>query len=188
MARLVYLIGASGAGKDTVLDAVREARSDWLVAHRYITRPSGRGENSVALCEPEFAARRELGLFCLDWRAHGLCYGVGTEVEEWCRRGATVLLNGSRRALSQAHERFGPALLPVVITAPSEVLRQRLEQRGREGGEEIQRRLARHADVEAELARNYPGLPRIDNGGSIEASLSALASVIDGRSGYLHQH
>ncbi|ALM51212.1 ribose 1,5-bisphosphokinase [Halomonas huangheensis] len=187
MARLVYLIGASGVGKDTLLDAAREARSDWLVAHRYITRPSGRGENSVALCESEFAVRRELGLFCLDWCAHGLCYGVGREVEEWCRRGATVLLNGSRRALPQARERFGEALVPVVITAPSEVLRQRLVQRGREGNEEIQRRLARHAKVEAELVRDFPGLPRIDNGGSIEASLSALAAVIDGRSGYSYQ-
>ena len=56
---LVYLIGASGVGKDSLLDAVRKRRPDLLVAHRYITRPSGVGEDSVALSPAEFEARRD---------------------------------------------------------------------------------------------------------------------------------
>lgn len=187
MGVLIYLIGASGVGKDSLLDAAREARCDWLVAHRYITRASGKGENSIALTEAEFEARHERQLFCLTWQAHGLCYGVGTEVETWCQEGSTVLLNGSRRALPQARERFGEALLPVVVTAPSDVLRQRLERRGREGSEEIAHRLARHAEVEAELERDFPGLPRIDNGGSLEASLSELATIVE-RLESIHLH
>lgn len=187
MGLLIYLIGASGVGKDSLLDAARETPRDWRVAQRYITRPSGKGENSIALTEAEFQHRHRRQQFCLDWQAHGLRYGVGIEVEAWCREGATVLLNGSRQALPQASERFGEALRPVVITAPPAVLRQRLEQRGRESHEEIAQRLVRHAEVEAELERDFPGLPRIDNGGSLEASLSALAAMVDGsESCHLH--
>lgn len=68
---LVYLIGASGVGKDSLLVALRQQRPDLLVAHRYITRASGLGEDSLALSEAEFLARRGRGLFCLDWQAMG---------------------------------------------------------------------------------------------------------------------
>ncbi|MCA0976557.1 ribose 1,5-bisphosphokinase [Halomonas denitrificans] len=176
---LVYLIGASGVGKDSLLVALRQQRPDLLVAHRYITRASGLGEDSLALSEAEFLARRGRGLFCLDWQAHGLHYGVGIEIECWLESGATVLLNGSRRALCQARERFGDQLLPVVVTAPGEVLRQRLVKRGRECPEQIEARLARHAEVEAELERDYPTVARLDNGGALAVSVGALEALVD---------
>ena len=178
---LVYLIGASGVGKDSLLDAVRKRRPDLLVAHRYITRPSGVGEDSVALSPAEFEARRARGLFCLDWVAHGLHYGVGIEVEAWLTAGATVLLNGSRRELASARARFGERLKPVVVTAPPEVLCERLARRGRESDDQIEARLARHAEVEAELERCHPALDRVDNGGSLDESVRALEAIIASR-------
>ncbi|PMR74346.1 ribose 1,5-bisphosphokinase [Billgrantia endophytica] len=174
MSRLVYLMGASGVGKDTLLDAARVRHPEWLVAHRYVTRASGATENSVALSPEEFEARRRSGLFCLSWTAHELDYGLGIELEAWLARGATVLVNGSRNALPLARQRLGDALLPVVITAPETVLRGRLRQRGRESDAQIEARLARHR----ELASALPDAARIDNGGTLAASLDALDKLL----------
>ncbi len=56
MSRLLYLMGASGSGKDSLLDALRQhLPTDVAVAHRYITRPADAGaENHIALSETEF--------------------------------------------------------------------------------------------------------------------------------------
>jgi ribose 1,5-bisphosphokinase len=143
--RLYYVMGPSGAGKDSVLAWVRShgVSHDVLCAHRYITRPADAGgENHVALSEAEFRLRAARGLFALTWQAHGHCYGIGREVQHWLERGAHVLVNGSRHAYPQARERF-PALQPVLITAGRETIAARLVARGRESEASIAERLAR---------------------------------------------
>ncbi|WP_280550019.1 ribose 1,5-bisphosphokinase [Halomonas sp. 11-S5] len=175
MGRLVYLVGASGVGKDTLLEAVRQRHPEWMVAHRYVTRHSGPTENSVALTGEEFAARECSGLFALSWQAHGFQYGLGIEVEAWLACDKVVLVNGSRRVLGQAQARFGEALLPVVITAAEEVLRGRLRRRGRESETEIEARLQRHR----ELREALPDVVHIDNGGPLDASLAAMDRLLE---------
>ncbi|MBA2779348.1 phosphonate metabolism protein/1,5-bisphosphokinase (PRPP-forming) PhnN [Billgrantia kenyensis] len=177
MARLVYLMGASGVGKDTLLATARNRYPEWLVAHRYITRESGASENSIALSAEEFAVRRRAGLFCLSWEAHGLSYGLGIELEAWLGCETMVLVNGSRRALPDACRRFGERLLPILITAPEGLLRQRLLARGRETPEAIEARLVRHR----QLATALPEVPRVDNAGTPAASLAALARLVTAR-------
>ena len=143
--RLYYVMGPSGAGKDSVLGWVRAhgVSHDVLCAHRYITRPADAGgENHVALSEAEFASRAGRGLFALTWQAHGLHYGIGREIEHWLERGIRVLVNGSRDAYPQACARF-PALQPVLITASNETIARRLASRGRETSGDIAARLAR---------------------------------------------
>ncbi|GGA28150.1 phosphonate metabolism protein/1,5-bisphosphokinase (PRPP-forming) PhnN [Dyella nitratireducens] len=142
---LYYVMGPSGAGKDSVLAWVREHGAAYGVvcAHRYITRPAhAGGENHVALSDAEFQSREQRGLFALTWQAHGLRYGIGNEVAHWLARGADVLVNGSRGAFALACERF-PALRPVLITASPEAIAQRLAARGRESDEDIAARIAR---------------------------------------------
>jgi ribose 1,5-bisphosphokinase len=143
--QLYYVMGPSGAGKDSVLAWVREhgVAHGVLCAHRYITRPAhAGGENHVALSEEEFQLRERRGLFALTWQAHGLHYGIGSEVAHWLARGADVLVNGSRGAFERACERF-PALRPVLITASAQAIAGRLVARGREGEADIAARLAR---------------------------------------------
>ncbi|WP_245904654.1 phosphonate metabolism protein/1,5-bisphosphokinase (PRPP-forming) PhnN [Billgrantia lactosivorans] len=168
--RLVYLMGASGVGKDSLLVAARRRHPEWPVAHRYITRPSGNGEDCVSLSREEFAWRRQAGLFCLDWHAHGLEYALGLEVEAWLERGLTVLANGSRGALALAEARFGERLRPLLVTARPEVLVERLAARDRESPAEIEARLARHR----RLARACPGVHRLDNSGALAVTVAAL--------------
>jgi TRAP-type C4-dicarboxylate transport system substrate-binding protein len=89
--RLVYLMGASGSGKDTLLRLLRAGlRGDEpvLVAHRYITRDSGASEDALRLSVDEFARRAALGCFALGWASHGRLYGTGIEVDTWRAGGA----------------------------------------------------------------------------------------------------
>lgn len=157
---LYYVMGPSGAGKDSVLGWVREhgIPHGVLCAHRYITRPAhAGGENHVALSEAEFQSRAQRGLFALTWQAHGLHYGIGREVEHWLARGADVLVNGSRSAYALADKHF-PALRPVLITASHESMSRRLAARGRETEADIAARLARdpacHVPPEALVIHN----------------------------------
>ncbi|HEY3597757.1 MAG TPA: phosphonate metabolism protein/1,5-bisphosphokinase (PRPP-forming) PhnN, partial [Paraburkholderia sp.] len=81
--RLIYVMGPSGAGKDTLLHFARDhvAGAPVVFAHRYITRSTGSGENHIALSIDEFEARSALGLFALEWSSHALRYGIGIELD-----------------------------------------------------------------------------------------------------------
>lgn len=154
---LIYVMGGSGSGKDTLLRHVRAMSTPGdrlLVAHRYITRPSGADEASVALTEEEYARREDLGCFALSWRSHGLSYGIGVEIDAWMAAGVTVLVNGSRAYLPQACARY-PGLCAVEIIVNARTLKQRLTARARESGQAIEDRLARAVatfDVPADCA------------------------------------
>jgi ribose 1,5-bisphosphokinase len=173
--QLYYVMGPSGAGKDSVLTWVREHGVTYgvLCAHRYITRPAyAGGENHVALSEEEFRLRERSGLFALTWQAHGLHYGIGTEVAHWLAHGADVLVNGSRGAFERACERF-PALQPVLITASPQAIAERLAARGRESEEDVAARLAR---VDAYSVPD--GSMVIRNDGSLAEAGAALLKAI----------
>lgn len=173
--RLYYVMGPSGAGKDSVLGWVREhgAAHGLLCAHRYITRPAhAGGENHVALSEEEFRSREQRNLFVLTWQAHGLHYGIGTEVQHWLAHGMDVLVNGSRAAFALAHQRFGN-LQPVLITANPESIAQRLAARGRETQADIATRLQRAQSYQAP-----PGSLVIHNDGNLVDAGAALLRAI----------
>lgn len=176
--RLFYVIGASGAGKDTLMNAARrQLAGDYplVFAHRYITRAVElSGENHIALTENEFANRLTRGCFCMHWHSHGLSYGVGIEVQAWLNLGLDVVLNGSRRYLAEATQLF-PNIIPLLIDVKPEVLEQRLIQRGRESPQQIAERLQR-AKAFKDLA--HPNLVRVDNNKNLELGLVELIGVL----------
>ncbi|MEA3120469.1 MAG: ribose 1,5-bisphosphokinase, partial [Paraburkholderia sp.] len=95
--RIVYVMGPSGAGKDTLLSFARArlGSAPVLFAHRYITRAAeAGGENHVHLSHEEFRTRADQNLFALQWSSHGLHYGIGVEIDTWMGRGFTVVVNG----------------------------------------------------------------------------------------------
>ena len=138
--------GPSGSGKDSLLAALRQREHpQLLVAHRYITRPFNAGsENHIALSEHEFYPRRAAS-FALSWHANNTYYGIGVEIDLWLHAGFDVVANGSRAHLALARERYGEVLVPICLAVSPPVLRQRLEQRGRENALEIAQRLDRAA-------------------------------------------
>jgi ribose 1,5-bisphosphokinase len=179
--QLVYVVGPSGAGKDTLMGFARQALAGApiLFAHRYVTRPAEAGhEAHVPLLPAEFALRRAEGLFALHWHSHGLDYGIGIEIDQWLARGCAVVANGSRAALPAALARY-PDLLPVLITAAPETLRSRLLARGREAAADIEERLARAL----EPCFAHPHLVTIANDGTVDEAGNALVGVLRTRLG-----
>ena len=177
MARLIYIMGPSGCGKDTLMGEARRVlppEKPVAFAHRYITRPADAGgENHVSLSRAEFGLRLARGLFALCWESHGFAYGVGREIDHWLGLGLTVVHNGSREALPAALRAY-PDMLPVLVTVPADELRRRLGGRGREDGAEMERRLARARMIVPEV----PGLVRFDNSGPLPERGRALAGLI----------
>lgn len=176
-ARLIYVVGPSGSGKDSLLRYARERLAEEpgvVFAHRYITRSADAGgENHVALTPAEFASRQRNRLFALAWHSHGHAYGVGIEINQWLAKGATVVVNGSREYLSEARRRF-PELLAVSIDVPAEVLRERLLARGREDAASVEQRLERHR----RLQDTTPAGPVITNDGPLERAGEALVALL----------
>ena len=125
--RLVYCMGPSGAGKDSLFDWLRQhlpASGAVHWARRTISRPApAGGEAHESVDDATFARLRDAQAFALHWQANGLHYGVRhAELEPLSRR-AWVLVNGSRAYLPQALQQC-PQLVAVHITASPEVLRQ----------------------------------------------------------------
>lgn len=179
--RLIYLIGPSGSGKDSLLDAARELLTSHgcRIVRRVITRSAEAvGEAAQAVSVDEFAALQAQGSFALSWQANGLFYGIPKEIDAWLEAGLDVLVNGSRGHLPQARERY-PDLLALLLTVDQAVLRQRLLARGRESLPEIEARLARNADfAERLMARENTRLWLLDNSGAIEQTLGRLLQLI----------
>lgn len=172
--RLIAVVGPSGAGKDTLIDAARRARPDLLIVRRVITRPTeSGGEDFEGVTDAEFAARKARGDFALDWRAHGLRYGLpALQIAEHLA-GRDVLFNGSRHALDAAALVF-PHLRVIRVSAPSAVLRDRLLARGRETAEEIDARIARASyDVPAALH-----VTDVVNGSTLEAGTARFLAAL----------
>ena len=122
MGKLIWLMGPSGSGKDSLLAELRlREQTQLLVAHRYITRDASAGsENHIALSEREFFTRAGQNLLALSWHANGLYYGVGIEIDLWLHAGFDVVVNGSRAHLPQARARYQSALLPVCLQVSPE--------------------------------------------------------------------
>lgn len=174
---LIYVMGPSGAGKDSVLGRARAllpSDAPVVFAHRYITRPADSGgENHIAVTRAEFATRRAFGLFAYHWHAHGNDYGVGREIHDWRAAGLTVVVSGSRDHFLRTGGLDSQAR-PVLITAPAERLRQRLAGRGRESALEAAERLQRADAYELD----DPRLVTIVNDGALDEAALAFVRLL----------
>jgi ribose 1,5-bisphosphokinase len=176
MSQLFYIVGASGVGKDSLMEYARlriNGSMPVLFAHRYITRPSKEGnENHVFVSPEEFRLRRDKGLFALHWVSHGLYYGIGKEIDAWMENGFHVVVNGSRQYLPVAIQRY-PDLVTIVIEADPDVIRRRLESRGRETAADIEQRI--HQQPDPWSGSSCP--ISIHNNGPLEEGGNALIST-----------
>lgn len=180
MADLFYVIGASGVGKDSLLDYARRHLREGaplVFAHRYITRAADAGgENHVALSDLEFELRRRAGCFAMHWHSHDTRYGVGVEIDQWLATGLSVVVNGSREYLDTAAGLYAE-LRPILVTADADVLAQRLRQRGREDRTRIGERLAMAKALDERT--RHPRLERLGNDGSLAESGQRLLALLD---------
>ena len=159
----------------SALKARLEDRADVHFARRAITRqPDPGAEDHETLTRAQFDRLVEKGETALFWEAHGLGYVIPDACDSRIRAGDTVIANGSRRVLQRAADKYETAIV-LLVTAPVDVLAERLAARGRESRLDIERRLQR-ADLEPE---SVPNLVRIQNTGSVEEGVAKMMAALD---------
>ncbi len=168
--RFIAVVGPSGVGKDSVMQALAAQEPRTALARRVITRSSKAvGEEFDGISLEEFEGRALAGEFVLSWRAHGLSYGIPKLVFEMLEAGKDVLANVSRTVLSDANQQF-EKMEVVNLGADISILAQRLAVRGRETEKQIKSRLERVAPAFPPDVQAW----NIDNSGTVEQTVQTI--------------
>lgn len=174
---LFLVVGPSGAGKDTLLDAARAVLAPdgaYVFPQREITRPADAGgEAHIAIDTQAFAAKKAAGGYALCWDAHGLHYGIDADIVSELAAGRHVVCNVSRGAVEAARACFQPMRV-VLVTASLATLAARIAARGRESAEEIEARLLRSAAQEP----LGPDVSVIENDATLEEAVAAFMAAL----------
>ncbi len=175
--KLVLVVGPSGAGKDSLLrEAARMLAADRRIVfpRRVITRPVfGEAEAHDSMTVEEFLSAMESGRFALSWQAHGLHYGIPCSIVDDLEDGRTIVVNVSRTIIADTAKRF-LNLAVLQVTAPVEVIAERLAKRGRETA----------GDIAGRLSRDVQPLPKgldiraITNDTTLAAAANAFSAAL----------
>ena len=175
--RLILVVGPSGAGKDTLLGLAKAACAgddNVVFPRRAVTREASPFEENEQLSLDAFRQARSQGDFAVHWEAHGHCYALSRALDDDIRAGRTVVANVSR-AVVEAIRRAYADVVVISITAPPEILSQRLAARARSSDGRLADRLARAVDD----AATVPDVT-ITNVGSAEHHARELVRIIKG--------
>lgn len=175
--RLFLVVGPSGSGKDTLLDAAKKHFADSKKVYfpkRYITRDQDAGgEDHLSLDENRFELLRLQARFALYWEAHNLKYGISHVIDDYLGKGQNVVVNVSRSILDYARDHYENLCVISIVVSPEE-LERRLCARGRETASDIAHRLER-----AQAFRvSGPDVIQIDNSGDLDASIVRFIDVL----------
>lgn len=149
--RLVLAVGPSGAGKDTLLGLAKLACADApgiVFPRRVITRPASASEDNEEASPGAFHAALARDEYAVHWQAHGHCYALSRAIEDELRAGHTVVANVSRTVIAAMRRGYADVLV-VSITAPANVLAERVALRSRSSDGKIEHRLRRIVDETA---------------------------------------
>ena len=161
---ILFVISApSGAGKTTLVDALRET-SEFVYSVSCTTRPPRTGEidgeDYRFMAEEDFLALAEAGEFLEHAKVHGRYYGTPLQpVIANLKEGRDMLIDIDTQGAASIRDCADPlireALADIFIMPPDlDELRRRLTKRGTETPEQIESRLVT-ASREMELWREY---------------------------------
>ncbi|QEE17676.1 hypothetical protein DSAG12_03513 [Promethearchaeum syntrophicum] len=176
---LFLLIGNSGSGKDSILNAILSNWSEEItpikVPKRYITRPSHKTEPFLSVTPKEFIKMKNNNRFSLTWHIYDLDYGVPKIVEQWLSEGKIVIINVSRTIIPHARRLF-PELKVVFVKVPFEITLARIKSRGREAENDEMFKLRVNR---AKKNQNYPDADIIiDNSGDLQIAVNSLRNYL----------
>jgi guanylate kinase len=143
---ILIVVAPSGAGKTSLVRALMNARKHIRHSVSFTTRPPREGEHEgedyCFISEAEFRERRLAGEF-LEWaQVHGNLYGTSRQwIDEQTVSGADIVLEIDWQGARQVRSLY-PDAISVFIAPPSlEILKQRLQARGKDSAAVIERRL-----------------------------------------------
>jgi ribose 1,5-bisphosphokinase len=143
--RLVLVVGPSGAGKDTLLGLAKAACAEdrnIVFPRRMITREASASEENEEVSAGTFQEALARGEYAMHWEAHGHRYALSRAIDDEIRAGRTVVANVSRTAIGAARAAYTHVVV-VSITAPPDVLAERIAMRARGSDGRLEARLAR---------------------------------------------
>jgi len=149
--RLILVVGPSGAGKDTLLGFAKAScaeDADIVFPRRVVTRAASSSEDNIALGPDEFREALVRGDFAMHWEAHGHSYGLPRAIDDDIRTGRSVVVNVSRAVIEAARRAYANVVV-IAITAPPEVLAERIQMRARSSDGNSGQRLTRTVDTAA---------------------------------------
>lgn len=176
----LYIVSApSGAGKTSLLKALLEQADGISVSVSHTTRPMRPGEqNGVHYWfteEAEFRRMIDEGAFIEHAEVFGNLYGTSEKtVREQLSSGTDVVLEIDWQGARQVRQRFTEAVSVFILPPTPEALRQRLNARGQDSVEVIERRM-REARSEMEHYAEYDYLVVNDR---FEQALAELQAII----------
>lgn len=146
MARVFVITGPSGVGKGTLIRRLREAIPELRLSVSATTRKPRPGEahghDYWFLDDAEFARRVEAGDFVEHAEYAGRRYGtLREELDRHLADGAPVVLEIEVQGAQQVRGTMPEAIQVFVVPPSFEELRERLESRGTDDPEVVQRRL-----------------------------------------------
>lgn len=176
---LFVVAAPSGAGKSSLVKALFELDPHLVVSVSHTTRrPRGQeqhGREYFFTDEPTFRAMAARGEF-FEWaEVHGHLYGTSKAViERRIETGEDVVLEIDWQGALQIKALFPNAVLVFVLPPSFEELQRRIERRGEDGSETIERRMA-NARAEVAQARHFDFVI-INN--LFETALSDLKAIV----------
>lgn len=181
--KVLIFSAPSGAGKSTIVNRLLEVFPSLEFSVSATSRaPRGEerdGREYYFLSSEEFASRVATGDF-IEWEEvySGSCYGtLKSELERIWAEGHVVVFDIDVRGGLNVKKLLGDRALSVFIMPPSVAeLRRRLEGRGTDSAEAIERRVAK-ADSEMALAHRYD---RIVVNDSLDAALVEAEAIVRG--------
>ncbi len=154
----LFVVSApSGAGKSSLLKALRELQPELQVAVSHTTRPPRPGDQDGVhyhfVDKDTFSSMVESGAFIEHAQVFDKFYGTSEQaVREPLGAGHDLILEIDWQGARQVRQRF-PEAYGIFILPPSvEALRERLSGRGQDSEEVIERRMR---DAESEIS-HYP--------------------------------
>jgi ribose 1,5-bisphosphokinase len=143
--RLILVVGPSGAGKDTLLGLAKAACAEdgnIVFPRRVVTREASSSEDNEELGVGAFDEALMRGDFAMHWEAHGHRYGLRREIDDDIRASRIVVVNVSRTVIERVRQSYANVTV-LAITAPPEILAERLAMRARVSDGQIGDRLNR---------------------------------------------